>query len=180
MPLAQMLAAVDDLVRAQVAPGPAPRAARAFGPQLLSGRGRGVRTLDDYVDALARVEEQVSDRRELAGRLRLATRPGLFAELFRAQSAWLTTPDWYWAGGDDNDELSRSWEALATTGYVDVYRELGRPRELVAVWPLWLALDSVSQDAYYATLLVGQDDPPELRWPGDYVTWAGGLARAWA
>jgi hypothetical protein len=180
MPLARMLAVVDDLVRAQIGPGPAPRAARAFGPQLLSGRGRGIRTLDDYVDALARVEEQVGDRQELIGRLRLGTRPGVFGELFRARSAWLTTPDWYWAGGDDNDELSRSWEALATAGYLDVDRELGRPRELVAVWPLWLALDSVSQDAYYATLLVGQDDPPELRWPGDYVTWAGGLARAWA
>ena len=69
---------------------------------------------------------------------------------------------------------------VATTGYLDVLRQTEKPRELVAVWPLWLALTSVSHEAYYVTLLVGQDDPPELRSPADYVTWAGGMAWAWA
>ncbi|MEN3281422.1 MAG: hypothetical protein V7607_2562 [Solirubrobacteraceae bacterium] len=180
MPLAQVLSAVEDVVTAQVAVGPAAPAALALGPHLIAGRGRGIRTVRDYLDALARVESQVADRAELVNRIRLASRPGLFSELYYPHAERLSTPGWYWAGGVDNDELSRAWDVLATTGYLDVAPTVGAPRELAAVYPLWLALDSIDVNAYYKTLLVGEKDPPALRSPADYVTWAGGMARAWS
>ena len=179
MPLAPILATVNDVVRAQAAPGPAPAAARAFGPHLLAGRGSGIRTLEDYLSALALVEQQINNQEELIGRLRLASRPALFADLFRARAEWLTTPPWYWAGGVGNDEASQAWDTVATCGYIDVGWQPGQPRELTAVWPVWLALDSLSGNSFQTTLAAQKDDPPELRSPADYVTWAGGLARAW-
>ena len=183
MGLADLVSLVDDVVLAQVAPAPQPEV-RFLGPTLTSAeRGRGIRPLDSYARSLRAVQPGLS-RSGLAGRIRHMLFPGKpsFAGLFTTTGA-VGWPEWY--GGSTPVDVDRSvaLDVLARTGYL-THDRLGE-RQVVAVRRFWPAADHGHfhmgswMSLVASTLFVGEPEPPELKDPFDFLTWAGGLAQAW-
>jgi hypothetical protein len=143
MPLSGLLEEASKLARGQVAAAPMARPVRALGPQAWPGRGRGIRALTDYLDALRKVEGRIGQRKELAGRLRTCCVRFRWESYFvfnRTYQTWEGSPTWYWDEADKaNVEPSVYWEAVASTGYLDLTTT--GPSDRVAVWPLWLVLE---------------------------------------
>lgn len=207
MPLSGLLEEVDKLVQGQVVGAPMARPARALGPQAWPGRGHGIRALDDLLAHLSVIETFTPPpphkplpfpRKEIAHRLRLAARPFLWNSHFveksgeavvsRMKREWAEAPTWYW------DEAlpatvtpSVSWEAVATTGYMDV-RDNDAPSSRVGLWPLWLVLGAPKldfRDPILGNFGTGHSSPPGLPQPSVLpdenlrITLLGSVARAW-
>ena len=197
MSLDALLEEVTKLVRGQVAAAPMARPARALGPIAWPGRGLGIRSLNDLV-AQIRIVESKFPREELAHRLRLTARPFLWDSHFlelrsgsvasRVKPGWARAPDWYWNETVlANIEPSIAWDAVATTGYVDIPNDTG-PSACVALWPLWLVLGKPKFDFRDPLLgnygsgghsTTGMPQPAVIPDENLRVTLLGAVARAW-
>ena len=180
MPLSGLLEEASKLVRGQVAAAPMARPVRALGPQAWPGRGRGIRALTDYHDAMRKVEGRIGQRKELAGRLRTCCVRFWWESYFVFKSSdqtWEGSPSWYWDEADPrNIEPSVYWEAVASTGYLDLTTT--GPADRLSVWPLWLVLDQ--PDSYrrpdYSFYSL---DPQNLAFPDEEITLLRLVAGAW-
>jgi len=192
-----LLEEVTELIRGQVAAAPRARPARALGPIAWRGRGRGIRSLNNFVDQ-TRIVESKSQREELAHRLRLTARPFLWDSHYlerrgasvasRVKPAWARAPIWYWdVTVPDHIAPSIAWDAVATRRYVDIPDDT-EPSSRGALWPLWLVLGQPKFDFRDPLLgnhgsaglpTTGMPQPAVIPEEELRVTLLGAVARAW-